>query len=907
MMEDRIKTDASSGEGDTEPSMLLQKLKNNISKSVQNKVDTILASTQSFAIFSFVSPQRDVQQFSDNDKLYLYLQLPSGPSAGEKSLDVLGDLLTDLDQGITELLDSLKFNLVASEGPKMSQRCSIGFRLEEPVGHSMGYASPDHHRPTTKPVMLNDVAGSTTFSTASPEPVTSVTCAQLYIMESSGKGNKQAELSSVIAELQRVRRSIEELSQLQTRLNAKRTTLEAQQVSHPSSAGDRTAETAITSTSRNVAPGSWRKRLLARVAEVNIAPIPDSSASGRPRRQQRRCPPPAHAQPEVTTTTNRFKALSSLVLAPPSVEPVLRRRKNKAPVFGGPRHQKPRCSPPPHPEVTTTSNSLNMYPSTFLTPVVVTPVWSTQLTSYTPATGFEVTLRNTLTPAYPSKMFTRHIEMAVHLVQQNIRSFASWVRKHCENLQQRPLSAANFGKIIRDIFPNIKARRLGGRGHGIRRKTVLNMPLLPNLDLKNDPSELTELVQTYKQEVTEAACELICDWAQKILKRSFDTVVEIARFLVQEHIVNPRCSQAELVTSAALAGGPSKPHKVMKKITPTTRGTGAEDDSQDAKKDKDSTDQVSTGKQQLAEKQAKGSESSRSGGRDLQVEALMKMKKFPQILPRHSIPDKSSLSVHSSPPAFTTNDSSSVKVTLPITVTTLPAQQGLPVVILPSGMSLSYPEQEKSTSVTVSTSAAPTPVVQRARSAAPKRGPDPISTAPVTGPGNIPPKRKRGRPRKPRPEEMTPQPVATVSSLNPNPQLLTGGVIQKALSSSASTQSTQLVEFLVQDLQGTVVSQDVRDSEQTGVVVKCQNVLEPEAPPILLLHTDNQPGSEMSRAMVIQRAPISQPMTQSTSSAATLEENREVQDPPVEALPTSTDKTAPPEENPPPLPPPQGP
>lgn len=37
-------------------------------------------------------------------------------------------------------------------------------------------------------------------------------------------------------------------------------------------------------------------------------------------------------------------------------------------------------------------------------------------------------------------------------------------RKHCENLQQRPLSAANFGKIIRDIFPNIKARRLGGRG-----------------------------------------------------------------------------------------------------------------------------------------------------------------------------------------------------------------------------------------------------------------------------------------------------------------------------------------------------------------------------------------------------------------------------------------------------------
>ncbi|KAL6457694.1 hypothetical protein MHYP_G00346570 [Metynnis hypsauchen] len=423
------------------------------------------------------------------------------------------------------------------------------------------------------------------------------------------------------------------------------------------------------------------------------------------------------------------------------------------------------------------------------------------------------------------------------------------------------------------------------------------MPLLPNLDLKNDPSELTELVQTYKQEVTEAACELICDWAQKILKRSFDTVVEIARFLVQEHIVNPRCSQAELVTSAALAGGPSKPHKVMKKIPATPRASGAEDDGsgQDAKKDKDGTDQVSPGKQQLSEKPAKGSESSRSGGRDLQVEALMKMKKFPQILPRGSILDKSQISVHSSPPAFTPNDSSSVKVTLPITVTTLPAQQGLPVVILPSGVSLSYPEQDKSTSVTVSTSAAPTPVVQRARAAPPKRGPDPIAAVAVAGPGGIPPKRKRGRPRKPRPEEMTPQPLAASSSLNPNPAR---GVIQKAVSSSASIQSTQVMEIVGQEQPSLVVSPEMRDSEQRGVLVKCQNVLEPEAPPILLLQSDNQLGSEISRAMVIQRAPISLPVTQSATSAATLDENRE--GPPVEAPPTSSDKEALAEENPPP-------
>ncbi|KAI4875052.1 hypothetical protein NFI96_014253, partial [Prochilodus magdalenae] len=42
-----------------------------------------------------------------------------------------------------------------------------------------GYASPDHHWSTTKPVILNDVAGGITFSTATPEPVTSVVCAQV--------------------------------------------------------------------------------------------------------------------------------------------------------------------------------------------------------------------------------------------------------------------------------------------------------------------------------------------------------------------------------------------------------------------------------------------------------------------------------------------------------------------------------------------------------------------------------------------------------------------------------------------------------------------------------------------------------------------------------------------------------
>lgn len=63
-------------------------------KSVQTKVDQILVRAHALMIrarrrqevthVSVLCPQQDVQRFSDNDKLYLYLQLPSGPGSGDK-------------------------------------------------------------------------------------------------------------------------------------------------------------------------------------------------------------------------------------------------------------------------------------------------------------------------------------------------------------------------------------------------------------------------------------------------------------------------------------------------------------------------------------------------------------------------------------------------------------------------------------------------------------------------------------------------------------------------------------------------------------------------------------------------------------------------------------------------------
>ncbi|TWW77307.1 hypothetical protein D4764_12G0006970 [Takifugu flavidus] len=78
----------------------------------------------------------------------------SGHAPNEKTNGVLGDLLPDLDQGITELLDSLSINLAAPDGPKHNElpayschmRSAIVVDQEEPWSHCTSvYTFPDHH------------------------------------------------------------------------------------------------------------------------------------------------------------------------------------------------------------------------------------------------------------------------------------------------------------------------------------------------------------------------------------------------------------------------------------------------------------------------------------------------------------------------------------------------------------------------------------------------------------------------------------------------------------------------------------------------------------------------------------------------------------------------------------------
>ncbi|KYO21246.1 DNA-binding protein RFX7 isoform A [Alligator mississippiensis] len=138
-------------------------------------------------------------------------------------------------------------------------------------------------------------------------------------------------------------------------------------------------------------------------------------------------------------------------------------------------------------------------------------------------------------------------------------------KSYCDNLGYHPLSAADFGKIMKNVFPNMKARRLGTRGKskycysGLRKKAFVHMPTLPNLDFHKtadglDGAESSGQLQSADEEVVSAACRLVCEWAQKMLSQPFDSVLDLARFLVKSHYIGTKSMAALTVMAGAPAG-----------------------------------------------------------------------------------------------------------------------------------------------------------------------------------------------------------------------------------------------------------------------------------------------------------------------------------------------------------------
>ncbi|XP_054892946.1 DNA-binding protein RFX7-like isoform X1 [Poeciliopsis prolifica] len=101
------------------------------------------------------------------------------------------------------------------------------------------------------------------------------------------------------------------------------------------------------------------------------------------------------------------------------------------------------------------------------------------------------------------------------------------------------------------------------------------MPSLPTLDLHKsadglqcDALEPPCHVSGIKEEVRFAACDLVCEWAQKVLKRQFDAVEDLARFLIDSHYISNK-SLAALTLMTGAAAAEVKPQQTVSAFAPT--------------------------------------------------------------------------------------------------------------------------------------------------------------------------------------------------------------------------------------------------------------------------------------------------------------------------------------------------
>ncbi|KAJ0181213.1 hypothetical protein K1T71_003298 [Dendrolimus kikuchii] len=98
---------------------------------------------------------------------------------------------------------------------------------------------------------------------------------------------------------------------------------------------------------------------------------------------------------------------------------------------------------------------------------------------------------------------------------------------HCMSSNMKPLSTADFGKVMKQVYPSVRPRRLGTRGNsrycyaGLRKKIKLEVPQLPDLgESSKEPSTPSRETE-----------RIICDWAEIKLGVKFANISDLSRHL----------------------------------------------------------------------------------------------------------------------------------------------------------------------------------------------------------------------------------------------------------------------------------------------------------------------------------------------------------------------------------------
>ncbi|XP_017083352.2 uncharacterized protein LOC108116135 [Drosophila eugracilis] len=128
---------------------------------------------------------------------------------------------------------------------------------------------------------------------------------------------------------------------------------------------------------------------------------------------------------------------------------------------------------------------------------------------------------------------------------------------YCERLSIKPLSTADFGKVMKQVFPGVRPRRLGTRGNSrycyaaMRKTTKLTPPQLPQLckteqisegDTIVDSSQLTSSSSLGGQSSTagESECwEVVRSWAEKLLNTKLESVADLSSRIRSNNAIVP--------------------------------------------------------------------------------------------------------------------------------------------------------------------------------------------------------------------------------------------------------------------------------------------------------------------------------------------------------------------------------
>ncbi|KAL6424250.1 hypothetical protein ACFW04_009823 [Cataglyphis niger] len=125
---------------------------------------------------------------------------------------------------------------------------------------------------------------------------------------------------------------------------------------------------------------------------------------------------------------------------------------------------------------------------------------------------------------------------------------------YCIRNSMKPLSTADFGKVMKQVYPRVRPRRLGTRGNsrycyaGMRKRIKLDPPTLPKI---SGPQTGEHSEENITEEMLGAASTLIREWAETILGLKFSNLSALARHLVDNFRVDTRSLAAVCILSTS--------------------------------------------------------------------------------------------------------------------------------------------------------------------------------------------------------------------------------------------------------------------------------------------------------------------------------------------------------------------